>query len=67
MKLWIKATKATAEHASPNQWAAIDVYGIKDAIRKMCQWYNCPYQYRRFRFALNHYDSKLGFNIDVSD
>jgi hypothetical protein len=67
MRIYVKADKATADHASERQWAAIDVGGIRDGLSKICQWYSCPYKYRRFRFALNHYDSKLGFSFELND
>ena len=66
MRFYIKCDKAAAEHAPDYQWSAKPVSGLKDAIRSMCESYNCPYQYRRFRFALDHYDSKVGFSIDLS-
>ena len=65
MRMYIKATNATADHASESQWAAMYIDGWRDIFRYVAKWYSCPYQYRTFRIALNHYDSRLGVSFTL--
>ena len=52
--MWVYCDKA--KDGTPTQWASSEHRGLDNVIRRICEAYNAPCQYRRFMVSIAYYD-----------